>query len=370
MYPVSSAFLERIRYSHQAPIRVEVWDPYEKLIELPVIEGSVNVDSRRDVRRICSIRVVDYTGTLTPQTAFDALTPFGHELRIYRGVVLDNGTQEMVPLGIFVITAVNIQDSTDGVTIGIEGSDRSLKISRAKFTDNDFYIADGTAKETAISNLLKDRWPEVQTQFAPTQQTTTLLYPTLDQDKDPWKSAVRIAESAGQDLYFDVDGIVKMRPIPDPDTQEVSISYLENAEAVLMSLTRNLNTDDTFNGVIFTGEGSNLSLGVVGEAWDENPASATYRYGSFGEVPKFMSSPTVLTVEEAQIAAEAELRKVLGATESISWTQIVNPAHDVYDVVKVVRANAKVDTNVVLDSITIPLSPNAVMNAITRVRRF
>jgi len=370
MYPVSANFLTRVRYSHVAPTRCEVWDSTVKLTELKVISGSVSVDSRRDVRRTCSITVVDATGELTPTTSFDILTPFGHELRLFRGVRLEDGTDEMVPLGIFVITNVTMKDSSDGLQIVVEGSDRSIKISRQKFIDNDFYIASGTAKETAITNLLTDRWADVQTQFFATNQTTPLMYPTLDNDKDPWRSAVRIAESAGLDLFFDVDGIVKLRSIPDPDVETEVQTYEENDEAVLLNITRSLSVDDTFNGVIFTGEGSNLTLGVSGQAWDENAASATYRYGPFGEVPKFMSSPTVLTAEEANTAAAAELKKVLGATERIDWSQIVNPAHDVYDLIKIVRTLSGIDARVVLDSLTIPLSPDQTMNAIARVRRF
>jgi len=83
-----------------------------------------------------------------------------------------------------------------------------------------------------------------------------------------------------------------------------------------------------------------------------------------------MSSPTVLTVAEATEAAKAELKKVLGSTEKITWDQIVNPAHDVYDLVKVTRSPIGVDKVLTLDAISIPLSASGTMNAIGRSRRF
>jgi hypothetical protein len=64
------------------------------------------------------------------------------------------------------------------------------------------------------------------------------------------------------------------------------------------------------------------------------------------------------------------LKKVIGASEKITWDQIVNPAHDVYDLVKVVRGPSGVDANLMLDAITIPLAATATMNAIGRSRRF
>jgi hypothetical protein len=195
------------------------------------------------------------------------------------------------------------------------------------------------------------------------------MYPTLDQSSDPWREALKIAESAGMDLYFDENGICRMRPIPNPDLGLPLMTYEDGSESVLTDLSRSLSSDDTYNGVIFTGEGTNLSIGVLGEAWDENPASPTYRY-TYGETPLFKSSATVLTVAEAEEAARAELRKVIGASEKITWNQLVNPAHDVYDLVKVVRSPSGVDATLMLDSVSIPLAPSGTMNAVGRSRRF
>jgi hypothetical protein len=171
------------------------------------------------------------------------------------------------------------------------------------------------------------------------------------------------------DLYFDENGTARMRPIPDPDNGLPLVTYEDNTESVLTSLSRSLSSDESFNHVIYTGEGTNLSIGVIGEAKDENPASPTY-VETYGSVPIFKSSPFILTVAEAEEAAIAELRKVIGALEKISWDQVVNPAHDVYDLVKITRTPSGVDATLMLDSITIPLSPQNTMNAIGRSRRF
>ena len=77
-----------------------------------------------------------------------------------------------------------------------------------------------------------------------------------------------------------------------------------------------------------------------------------------------------MTVAEAQEAARAELKKVIGASEKITWDQIVNPSHDAFDLVRVVRSPSGVDATLMLDAITIPLAPTATMNAIGRSRRF
>lgn len=372
MYPVSADFKEAVRKSHSTTVKIEIYDMANGTIlsTASPISGEVTIDNRRSIRRECTLEFVDTDGTLVPTNNISSvLLPYNREVKIYRGIVFPDGTEELVPLGVFVITSVDITETSQGVKVAIRGSDRSLILARAKFTNHEFYIDEGTAKETAIEQILKYRYPKVKTIFPVTNQVTTLLYPTLDQSSDPWREALKIAESASMDLYFDENGIARMRPIPDPDKGTAVATYTDGSDSVLIQLARSLSTDETYNGVIFTGEGTNLSIGVLGEAWDDNPSSPTYRR-TYGEVPKFMSSPTVLTVAEAEEAARAELRKVIGASEKITWDQIVNPAHDVYDLVKVTRSPVGIDKVLMLDAISIPLAANGTMNAIGRTRRF
>jgi len=372
MYPVSADFKEAVRKSHSAIVKVEIYDMANGTIlsTASPISGEVTIDNRRSIRRECTLEFVDTDGTLVPINNISSiLLPYNREVKIYRGIAFPDGTEELVPLGVFIITSVDITESAQGVKITIKGSDRSLILARAKFTNHEFYIEAGTAKETAIENILKYRYPKVKTIFPATNQVTTLLYPTIDQSSDPWREALKIAESASMDLYFDENGIARMRPIPDPDKGTAIATYADGSDSVLIQIARSLSIDESYNGVIYTGEGTNLSIGVIGEAWDDNPSSPTYRK-TYGEVPLFKSSPTILTVGEAQEAASAELKKVIGASEKITWDQLVNPAHDVYDLVKVTRSPVGVDKILMLDAISVPLAASGTMNAIGRSRRF
>ena len=372
MYPVSDAFKTTVRKSHLTTVKVEIYDTSNGTIlsTASPIAGEVTIDNRRSIRRECTLEFVDTDGTLVPTNNLSSiLLPFNREVKIYRGIVFGDGTEELVPLGVFIITSVDISESAQGIKVAVKGSDRSLRLARAKFTNHEFYIEDGTAKETAIEQILKFKYPQVKTIFPATNQVTPLLYPTLDQSSDPWREALKIAESASMDLFFDENGIARMRPIPDPDKGVAVAEYTDGTDSVLVQMNRSLSSDDSFNGVIFTGEGTNLSIGVIGEAFDDNPSSPTYRK-TYGEVVKFMSSPTVLTVAEATEAAQAELKKVIGASEKITWDQIVNPAHDVYDLIKISRSPIGVDKILVIDAISIPLAATSTMNAVGRTRRF
>ena len=372
MYPVTDTFLSSVRKSHISKVKVEIYDAATGAIlsTTSPISGEVTIDSRRSVRRQCSLEFVDTDGTLVPTNKISSvLLPFNREIKIYRGVQYQDGTEELVPLGVFQITTVEVTDTAQGVKIAVQGSDRSLKVAKAKFTSHNFYIEDATPKETAIAQILKDRYPNVKIDFPATGQVTTLIYPTLDQSSDPWREALKIAESAAMDLYFDENGTARMRPIPDPDLGKALVEYTDGEDSVVTQLGRNLSSDESYNHVIYTGEGTNLTIGVIGEAFDNNPSSPTY-VTTYGSVPIFKSSPNILTVAEAEEAARAELKKVIGASEKITWDQIVNPAHDVYDLVKIVRGPSGVNSTLMLDAITIPLASTATMNAVGRSRRF
>jgi hypothetical protein len=135
MYPVSDLFKETVRKSHVTTVKVEVYDMANGTIlsTAQPISGSVTIDNRRSIRRECALEFVDIDGTLVPQNNISAvLLPYNREVKIYRGVVFPDGTEELVPLGVFVITSVDITDTPQGIKIAIKGSDRSLDSCSSK----------------------------------------------------------------------------------------------------------------------------------------------------------------------------------------------------------------------------------------------
>jgi len=451
MYPVSSAFRSAVRRSHVAVIKAEVWDGSTKVLTLEPIDGQVEIDARRNVRRTMSLTVVapdprleldrpgstygalalDYStyaamgaavsnygalgfiddqvtvevdAGIVPDSVYSALAPYGNEVRLWRGIrverevadsyadlagafatytalrasattygelaqnVTEATVDELVPLGVFLITDVDVSADPAGAQVTVVGSDRSLRISRARWT-SPYQITTGTATETAIQSLLESRWDDVEVDFVTTGDTVNAAAFGLETDNDPWKDAQKLAEASGDELYFDGDGTARLIPVRDYDEATPDAVYLEDDEAMVLSLSRRLTSDKTYNGVIAQGESSSSSATFRGEAWDEDPDSATYRYGKFGQVPMFYSSPLLTSDDMARKAAESILAKKKGVVESVEWSQIVDPSLDAGDVVQVVNADAKVDRLMVLDRLTIPLSPAGTMSAVARTVR-
>lgn len=380
MWPVTDTFKAAIRQSHKVQTRVEVFVEGSFVSLMYPNDGSVNVDARRSVRRTLSLSLVDSDRTLTPGQGATSglLTPYGTELAVYRGIAYEDGTTELVPLGVFVVTQVEVTEDADGESISVQASDRSIRISRNKFLDP-YQISSGTSLESGLGQLLRDRWVDVDTDFPVTGVTLPKVVIDAQSGNDPWAAAVSIAEAFGYDLAFSPDGIARLEVIPDPIADDPDEVYQDGTEAVLTSLTRTFDSSRSYNGVVVSSQGTTNTVPVRAIAWDENPNSVTYRYGAFGEVPFFYESSLITTSEQATQTALALLRKATGVAEAVSWGQIVNPAHDVLDIVRIKRSPARSDEGgeavttpldlvLLIDRLDVPLGPEGVMTAVARTQ--
>ena len=278
---------------------------------------------------------------------------------------------EEVPLGVFVMTEVNLEDAGQGSTMQIVGVDRSIRVQKAQWVDP-YQISASANLATAISLVLSDRWSDVETDFQATSQTvpaTVLGLQSGGTGRDPWADVLKLAQAGGFDLFFDNEGVAVLSAVPDPTEQTPVKVYVEGDDAMVLSVNRRLSTDQTFNGVVVTGEGTNVKPPVRAVAFDEDPASPTYRYGAFGERPTFISSPVVTSAGEAAQVAVAELAKLKGAEENVDWTQIADPSLDAGDVIEVENTGTRLSRVMVLDKVIIPLSSGQPMQATARTVR-
>lgn len=319
------------------------------------------MDSRRGITRACDLE-------LTPTTALSAEDVYALVMRpqteivVERGLMVD-GVAVYVPLGVFSTDTAEIDKATSG-SVKWTGSDRSKKIARARFTDP-FQIASGTSLATAGAALLADRWASVATDFALVAETlgAGIVY-EAGADSDPWASARTLFADHGYDLHFDGIGTARATPIPDPATSPPSFSFGSGETSLVLGAQRKGTLEQTYNGVIASGEGSEVTTPVRFEAWDTDPASPTYYGSGMGKVPYFYSSPLLTDVDKCEQAARTLLAKVKGKTEQLSWPAVVNPAIEPLDVVSVTIGG--VTSVAVIDSLTMPLRASEPMTAIAR----
>lgn len=350
MYPVSARFLQTYRQptSQLANLAQIIGANGEVLAELDVDSGSVSSERDRAVRATCTVTLADPDGTLSPSAASDLLAPIGVEIRLWRGFRYPDGTRELASLGVFGFNAVDIDDSADGVSIGITGQDRSARITAARFTDP-YKIARNLEISDAIEELLNDRWGDVTVDLPATGYTTARTFLEAGDSSDPWRDAQELARAAGMQLAFDADGVVRY----DELNTEVSATYTDGSDAALLDLSRTMSAEETRNGVVATGEGTDLAEPARAVVWDDDPASPTYYEGPFGQRPGFYTSSLIKDDDQAESVAIAELARLKGLAHSVSWSQLTNPARQVNDRVAIIRAPSNTSATLIVDSVTI-----------------
>jgi hypothetical protein len=374
MYPTSAAFQAALLASHEAIFRVDVLSNGATIASLSTnqVRGNITVDTTAAVQRSGNIQFVDPTGNLVPLVATDELTPYGNELRIWRGINLATGP-EWVPVitgGIF--DTIIEENGTGGFTITCDIFDRSRLVTLNPFTDV-YSITNGTNTAVAIQGIVANRLPTamyatMSHTYVSTGATTPAVIYGASGANDPWKSVSDLATSAGLFVSFDPLGNDSLIPIPSPTSVVPVASFVEGSN--LVTVRRRLTAEATFNGVVATGQNTSSTAPYRGVAWDTDASSPTFYLGPFGMRPTFFTSPLINSNGAALAAATGQLALNLGGTEIVSFGTIVNPALAGYDVVQVQRTRVGIPlTRYLIQSFNVPLDVSTPMDAVCRVRR-
>jgi hypothetical protein len=359
-----------------------------------VSSGSVKVDrTSQDARRTCSLTIND--PTLVPIISTDPLGIYGNHLYIYRGVLWNmdgigeelftspppltkelrapaNGAYELVPLGVFRISSVDITEDTQGdITISVDGADISSNISKNAWTNpvtvwkTAYRVpvpkTSTTAEQTYVANtmqealklLINDRWSigkksvfgETQFNFSGVADMP-LARPVImgsanistSGSNSPWVDFTGLATSLGAELFIDADGAFTLKRLPDPNTIPPIWSFLDGEGGLLTNAQRKLDVDKAINYVIATGENTGAKQALKAIAFDGDPASPTYYQGEFGRVVGRESGRKKLTTQaQVQNAADTYLNWFVGGEEAVTIEGIVNPGLDTGDVVLIRR---------------------------------
>ena len=363
-------FLEEIRKSHEVYSYIDVISPTQETLRLPATGGEVNCDRTAEIRRSCRATCIDPSGLLVPATQDSLLTPYGTILKPYRGVRYTDGTTEVLPLGVFRLSKSNVNDSTGGSPdIQLEAYDYSRTVQRDKFIVP-YVITAGTNLVDAIKSILERTFPDLQYDSISTTRVTTApkLYDVSD---DPWKACTDLAQSLGCEIYFDVESVLVIAPpvdidaLPSPD-----FTYIEGDRCTMISLSRSFTDEPGYNGVVITGESPGDELPAVrAVACDEEPTSATYHLGPYGEVPMFITDQTIKTTEDAQATADQLLRNLLGFSSGLSISGIVNSSYEAGRVVQVERQRSRVTGLYAIDAFNVPLRAADLQNLTLRAKR-
>ena len=362
---------------------------------LEVIAGTVTIDRSNQIRRTASnvTMLKDTANVLMPiaNGASGDYSPYGHELKIFKGFRTAGGGNLVAQLGSYLIEEVDVKEDASGVTLVGTLKDRSEWIARRKFYRP--YTSTATTADVQIENLLTEILQATYL-FIPFTFTTTTYLPSIGNfaiGDDPWKACCDIAASAGMQLYFDYAGTLILEPIPDQTTSATASTYTEGTSLAPTTLARAVSNNAVPNVICVIGQGSSITTPIQAWWWDSNPASKTYYAaapaGGFTPttpqttlnapdpaavypylIEKF-DTPLAASAAQAQAIAIAIGLTAIGSMEKATFTIRDNAAQDVDDILLMQRVKAGIpaSTKYVVDHVQVALDSVTPMQISTRL---
>lgn len=364
MRPVSDLWLNTIRGSHVMAAEAVVCTAFQTGTDpagttIPILDGHVVVDSTADIRSSLDL-TTDGTG-MWPSDPSSLLAPYGNEVFIRRGLAYGSGITEWCSLGYFRVQAAEQQAVPDG-PVRLTCSGRMVAIIEARLLAPRQYLPSATYG-AVVSDLVLDVYPLATIEW----DDATSAQPigrTVVVEQDRFGGLSDVVASRGKIIYWDYRGVLVIKDIPSATAVVFEVNA--GANGVLVSMTREVSRAGVHNAVVATGEAPDQGVPARGVAVDDNPMSPTYFYGRFGPVPRYYSSPLLLTDAEAYKAASTLLRKELGLPYSVDFSAIPNAALEPYDPVRVTYSGRDGAEVHVLEAVTVPLTQAGAMTATTR----
>lgn len=364
MRAVSAAYLSTVASSHTATFEARVIETYQEGTDpdgtvIPILSGDCVFDAAADVRGSLTLQT---DGTrMWPNVTNLLLAPYGNEIWVRRGVQLGGGTTEWVSLGYYRIDTPDQDSAADG-PIQIEAQDRMAGIVDARLETPRQYAAADTYG-AVVADLIGDVYPTATINWDDSTDTDTLGRPLIvEEDRHGFLND--LVTAVGKIWYWDYAGQLAITDPPASTDPVVEVNA--GAGGVLVSMGRRLTREGVYNVIVATGEGADTQTPVRGIARDDNPNSPTYYAGRFGPVPLFYSSPFVTTTAQARSAASSLLRRHLGLPYNVDFELVPNAALEPWDPVRIRYSNQDAPEVHVLQTVTIPLVPEAAMTATTK----
>lgn len=374
MWPRTARFDEAIAGGYRNAVRLDVLEDEEVVATLTgtggiLVDGTVNVARSEIQRSVSGLTVVDETGSWTPREAKDLFAPTGRQIRLWRGVDYQDGTDpELLPVftGRWYRTSVNWPTIEFG-----EVYDRAKIVQSAKL-ERVLNIAAGTLNTIAIEVLVQAAYPGAPMNLPDLDETTTSM--TFEAFTDPWEHAQALAANTGHRLYFDPMGVCQM--VTEPDADDPVVWKFKDTEAGNLALPNpSWDLDGSQpNAYVVIGESSSLTAPVTAWAKDLDPTSPTQYGGRYGRiVAEPIRDDKIGSLSQAQARANKERDQRVGLIDNIVVPSMVHSAFESGDVVEVeiFRDNVELIQRRVsiIDAFPLPLRGSNGMDLQCRARR-
>ena len=351
---LDATYRQALATSFATYIKVEVLDGAGNVLPIPAdrvgedgglqfLGGSVSATL---VNRVTRTLEIVFDEALYPFGPGFILAPYGNRLRVWAGIKFAEGTVYR-----WVIFTGRLQDDADAVDgeVTMSALDRANEVVEAQF------IAPASSQvgypvSSEFIRLVSDGVPDAQ--FG-TFSIRDIPVPQLTWESDRAGALDEMATSASCYWWALANGDYVIRTYPF-SVAAPSVLTLHDGPGGTVAAVPSRAREQIYNSITVTGERADGTTPVWALAQDLNPASPTYVRGNFGLRHKNIPLQTPQTQGTCQTAANDYLSTSIALTESWTWSQPVDAALELGDVVTL---NARGESGIiqVVAGFSIPL---------------
>lgn len=323
-----------------------------------VLDGSLRIDSSRDVRRTFSMTINNSTGLYIPN---GTRTNMGIKVKIQRGIQTSSATYWW-NRGIYVLTDPTADHKGSGKTVSLNGSDKwaLLDGSLGGTLIDTTVIANGTNVADAIRAVATLAG---ETKFAFDICTVTTPYTvTKEAGTNIAELLKELALIPSWDLYYDINGYLRFTPLIDPLQKQVVADlsvdgiyrkcYIDSSYSPEWSKIKNywkvIGYSDSDTGIIYDGFSQNNN--------PYSPTNTATPPNGIGIKAEVLTDTNLTTDSLCEQRSGYELRKNLSKIDRSSHNIMPLPFLNEGDCVQLEDATAGIiDDKYEIQTITEPL---------------
>lgn len=291
--------------------------------DLPFIDGNVRATLNSRVARVLSLTVDRSWFPLNSNGSIDTgglLTPFGHRLRAYRGIIYGDGT--IVSFPVFYGRIEQVQMNRAG-QVSVSANDLAADVVDAQFETPESSVSTNTIS-TEFRRLVTGALPDAT--FGESDLTGVLMAPVVWQS-DRAQALDDMSATVAMLWYPLADGSFVQRLTPWTNPGRVAQVALSDGDGGSVSdWTITVSRTGVYNSVVFTSERQDGSPPVYAVVRDVTPSSPTYYLGDFGRKPLLIQNQAALTQSQCLLAAQSALKVATAITQAWDPVTIIPDA--------------------------------------------
>jgi hypothetical protein len=306
--------------------------------DIPVVGGSVAVDRAAGIRRTATLDLAD-KGLVPSLISGGILEPYGTEIAIRQGIVYPDGTEELIPLGRFVLDTTSWNEA-EGPVPSIQLVDRAMIMNRAQI--GPLLGFGGRMPETVINDLIAYFWGDIVITYGSGLDTLARVPGGVAYDDgNHWDIVIDMAAVMGGEIYWDQvgDPVVNKFPVFDDTTTVNDTVYSIEADINMIDAHKSISRQDVYNSVYVVGQATETSVPRAA-VYNNDPASPTYREGPFGKMGIRIENNLLVNNTACSAYAAEQLNKYKRLARTLTIETLPNPALDVGDIINIVYLDA------------------------------